>query len=208
MRNAVLVEQIAKAAYALLMGEAFDLAFLQMPDRGNGTGRQSRRQCRRENEARGKGADEVAQRGGCRDIAAHDAERLAERTLDHRQAVHQAFALGNAAAARAVHADRMHFIEIGHRAVFLGDVADVVNRRDVAIHRIDRFEGDEFWRTPIGGFASLASRSATELCLKITRSHFEWRMPSIIEAWLPASENTITPGIFEQSVPSAAQLDT
>jgi hypothetical protein len=38
--------------------------------------------------------------------------------------VHQAFALGNAAAARAIHADGVDFIEIGHGAVLVRDVAD------------------------------------------------------------------------------------
>ena len=37
----------------------------------------------------------------------------------------------------------MDFIEIGHRAVFLGDVTELRNRRDVAVHGIDAFEGDE-----------------------------------------------------------------
>ena len=45
------------------------------------------------------------QRRRGRDIAAHHAERLAQRALDHVDAVHQPFALGNAAAARAVEAD-------------------------------------------------------------------------------------------------------
>ena len=55
---------------------------------------------------------------------------------------------------------------------------------------------------------SLASRSATSLCLQITFSAREWRMPSIIEAWLSESEKTIMPGIFAASVPRAAQLET
>jgi hypothetical protein len=33
-------------------------------------------------------------------------------------------------------------------------------------------------------------------------------MPSIIEAWLSASENTAQLGSFEASVPSEAQLET
>ena len=37
----------------------------------------------------------------------------------------------------------MDLVEIGHRAVLFGDVADFLDRRDVAIHRIDRFEGDD-----------------------------------------------------------------
>jgi hypothetical protein len=62
------------------------------------------------------------------DVTAHHAERLAQRALDHVEPVHQAFALGNAAAARAVHADGMDFIEVGHRVVLFGDVADLGDR--------------------------------------------------------------------------------
>ena len=71
-----------------------------------------------------KAADEIAHRGRAGDVAADDAERLAERALDDGEAVHQAFALGNAAAARAIEADRMDLVEIGHGAVLFGDVAD------------------------------------------------------------------------------------
>ena len=53
------------------------------------------------------------------------------------------FSLGNAAAARAVHANRMHFVEIGQRVIFVGEVADRRDRRDVGFHRIDAFERDQ-----------------------------------------------------------------
>ena len=46
------------------------------------------------------------------------------------------------------------------------------------------------------------------LCAKITRAAPEWRMPSIIEAWLSASENTTQPGRRAASVDSAAMFDT
>jgi len=34
-------------------------------------------------------------------------------------------------------------VEIGHRAVSVGDVAEFAHWRDVAVHRIDRLEADE-----------------------------------------------------------------
>ncbi len=37
----------------------------------------------------------------------------------------------------------MHFVEIGHRAVFVGEIADFLDGRDVTIHRIDRFKGNK-----------------------------------------------------------------
>ncbi len=40
----------------------------------------------------------------------------------------------NAAAVWAVHADRMHLVAVGHRAVALGKIANAVDGRDVAVH--------------------------------------------------------------------------
>ncbi len=45
-----------------------------------------------------------------RDIAAHHAERLAERAFDDGQAMRDVVALGDAAAARAIHADGVNFV--------------------------------------------------------------------------------------------------
>ena len=105
---------------------------------------------RREDEAGGKRADEVAKRGRCGDIAAHHAEGLAERSLDDGQAIHQTFALGDAAATRTVHADGVHLVEIGHGAILVGEIADFLDRRDIAVHRIDGLEGDHLRRLGIG----------------------------------------------------------
>ena len=97
-----------------------------------------------EDEAAGKGADEVDEPGRAGDEAADDAEGLAERALDNVDAAHQALALGDTAAARAVHADGMDLVQIGQRTVPFGDVEDRGDRRDVAVHRIDALEGDDF----------------------------------------------------------------
>ena len=51
--------------------------------------------------------------------------------------------LRDAAAARAVHADRVNLIDVGQRVVFLGKVADRVDRGDVTVHRIHAFERDQ-----------------------------------------------------------------
>jgi len=45
----------------------------------------------------------------------------------------------------------VHLVEIGHRAIAVGDVAQFADRGDVAIHRIDRLEADELG--PVGGHA-------------------------------------------------------
>jgi hypothetical protein len=64
---------------------------------------------------------------GAGDVATDDAEGLAQRALDQRDAVHQPLALGDAAAARAVHADRVDLVDIGHRAVLVADVEDLLD---------------------------------------------------------------------------------
>ncbi len=66
-----------------------------------------------------------------------------------------AVALRHAAAPRAVEADGVDLVEIGHRAVALGEVADGVDRRDVAVHRVDRLEGDDLGRVGRRGLQQL-----------------------------------------------------
>ena len=57
--------------------------------------------------------------------------------------MHDTVAFGDAGAARAVHADRMDFIDIGHGAILLGEVADLAERGDVAVHRIKALARDQ-----------------------------------------------------------------
>ena len=90
-----------------------------------------------------------------RDIAAEAAERLGQRALDHVDAVHGVVALADAAAARAVHADRVHFVDIGHGAVALGEIADRMHRRHVAVHGIEALEHDQLRPLGIGGLEQL-----------------------------------------------------
>ena len=114
-----------------------------MPDRG-GCGRADRRrQGGGEDETGRIGANGVDNLGTCRDIAAEAAEGLGKRAFQDVDAVHDAVTLSNAAAARAVHADRVHFVDIGHRAVFLGEIADLRKRRDIAVHRIKALADDQ-----------------------------------------------------------------
>ncbi len=87
-------------------------------------------------------------------------------------------------AALAIHADRMDFVDIGHRAVFLGEVADRADRRDVAVHRIDALEQDQLRPVRIAASISSSSRWARSLWRKIFFSQPDCRTPSIIELWL------------------------
>src|SRR5690606_7482757 len=97
----------------------------------------------REDESARIGADEIDKPRRTGDVAADDPEGLAERAFYDVDPVHQALAFGDAAAARAVHADRVDLVQIGERAVLLGYFDDLANRRDVAIHRIDALEGND-----------------------------------------------------------------
>ncbi|QTK80416.1 hypothetical protein AT6N2_C2875 [Agrobacterium tumefaciens] len=151
MRNTASVEKPAQLAHAVLMPGPLERARLQVLDRSNRAGGERRRQCRREDETGSEGADEIADRGGAGNVPAHDAEGLAERSLDDRQAIHQAFALGNAAAARAVHAHSVDFVEIGHGAITIGEIADFPDRRDIAVHGVNGFESDQLRRVRISG---------------------------------------------------------
>ena len=102
-----------------------------------------------------------------------------------------AVALRDAAAGRAVEADRMDLVQVGHGAVVLGQVADRADRGDVAIHRIDALEGDQLRRFGRGG--GLRLQVARSLCCQMTRVALAPRMPAIIEAWFLASEKTMKP---------------
>src|ERR1700680_5228123 len=95
------------------------------------------RQSAGEDEARAVAAKEIDERRRCRDITAHDAEGLGEGPLYDGQAMHQPLALGDAAAAWPIKPAGVNLIEIGHGAVPLGDIADLSDRRDIAVHGID-----------------------------------------------------------------------
>ena len=118
-----------------------------------------------------------------------------------------AVALGNAAAARAVHADGVDLVEIGERVIFVGEVADRGDRGDVAVHRIDALEGDQLGRVGGRAAASSSSRCARSLWRKTCFSQPELRMPAIIEAWFSASEKMMQPGSSLPIVASVASFE-
>ncbi len=137
------VEDRLDAGGAILVALALPVRGLEVADRGR-CGRTDRgRQRRREDEARSVGADRVDDLGIAGDVAAEAAEGLGERAFQHVDAMHDAVALGNTAAARTVHADRMDLVDIGHGAVFLGEIADLCERGYVAVHRIQALAGDQ-----------------------------------------------------------------
>ena len=128
------------------------------------------------------------------DVAAHHAERLGQRAFDDVDAVHRAVARGHAGAARTVKPHAMDFVEIGQRAVFLGQIAD---RRWWARNRRPwnrRIRRRSAWARPDWLPSATLPDAARSLWRKTHFSAPPWRMPSIIEAWLSSSEKTIRPG--------------
>ena len=113
-------------------------------------------QGRGKDESRRIGPHRIGHLGRGRDVAAQHTERLAQRTVDDVDAAHQPVTLGHAAAARAVHADGVHLVEIGERAEFVRQIADRADGPEIAVHRIDALEGDELWRRGIVGFEQFA----------------------------------------------------
>src|SRR5690606_34429575 len=101
------------------------------------TGRRAQRrgQGGSEDELRRIGADRVDDGAVGGHVATHHAITLSERTLNDVDALHQAVTVGNAATARAIHAHRVHFVDIGERTELLGEVADFLDGGDVTIHR-------------------------------------------------------------------------
>ena len=143
MGNPQAIKPLAHTLHTVAMALALGVRRLEVTHRLAGASRQRRRDRGGENEAGGEAAHIVAQRLGSGDVAAHDAVGLGERALDHREAMAKILALGDAAAARAVHAHGMNLVQIRHGVVTLGDVTDFRNRRDVAVHGVHGLEHDD-----------------------------------------------------------------
>src|SRR5690606_18375386 len=116
-------------------------ACFQVPDAGERPGDDDRSQRGGEYEAWRAASDGVDAGAAGRDVAAHHTEALGERRVYDVDPVEDAIALGDASAAWSVHADRVHFIEIGEGAIPIGQIADRRNRGDGPVHGVDGLEG-------------------------------------------------------------------
>src|ERR1700722_878678 len=114
-----------------------------MPNARQGGGSHRWRQRAREDEARREAPHKIAQRRAAGDITAHHAETFGESALNYRQTIAETFAFRDPATARAVEADRVYLVEISHGAVRIRSIAEFRDGADVAVHRINRFEGNE-----------------------------------------------------------------
>ena len=123
-----------------------DMAHTRQGGRNRG-----RRQRGGENEARGRGADEIDDLAIGSDVAAMAAKALGQRALDDINTMRHMVTLRHATTLGAIHANRMHLVQIGQRAVFFGDVADAANVGDIGIHRIHTLKHHHFRRIGGGG---------------------------------------------------------
>jgi hypothetical protein len=96
------------------------------------------------------GSPTVDQRARAGDVAAEAADRFGECVLDHVKGVRGAIRLADAAAARTVHTDRVHLVDISHGAIALGEIADPVDPRDIAVHGVKAFEHNQLRAVWIG----------------------------------------------------------
>ena len=97
---------------------AFDFAFLEMADTRQHAGRYRGWQRGGENEPGRERPDAIDELIVRRDIAAHQAERLGERTFDDIHAMHRAVARRHTCATSTVKADAVDFVQIGQCAIF------------------------------------------------------------------------------------------
>ena len=144
-RESACLEPLPDLPRTVLLARPLDLRCLEMADRC-GRGRADRRwKGGRENEARRIGAKRVNHPSTSCNVATEAAERLGEGAFDHVDAVHDAVARGYTRPARTVHADRVNLVEVGHGAIAVGEITDPMDRRDVAAHRVETLENDQFW---------------------------------------------------------------
>src|SRR5882724_1938281 len=91
-------------------------------------------QGRREDKSGCMGSDGIHYRAAAGDVTAERAEGFCERSLDDVDARHYSVSLGDPGAASPVHANGVHLVEIGHRAITFRQVADCLEWGDIAVH--------------------------------------------------------------------------
>src|SRR6202049_1209827 len=143
-------EALLDGANAHLVRFPLALRLLEVSDRSQRCGANRRRKRGREDEARRVGPDGVDQRRVRCDITADTAKRFAQGSLDNIDTPHRSIAFCDATAARSVKSNSVYFIKIGQRAVALSKRADCLDRRHVAIHRIEALEYDQLRSVLIG----------------------------------------------------------
>ena len=114
-----------------------------MSHRGRCTRCNSRRQRRCKDETTGETAEEVAELGRGRNIAANHPKRLTQSALNYGNAMHETFLLCNAPTPRTIEPHCMNLIQIGHCVVFLSQITNFSNWSNITIHGVDAFKGNQ-----------------------------------------------------------------
>ena len=139
-RNARRVDQAVHLCHAGVQRNALNVAGAQVADAGVCRCHHDRSERRGEDEAGAVRADQVDQPRRTRDVPAHRTDGLAERALDDVNLAFEALTRHDTSTLRPVHADGVHLVDERERVVALGDVGELGDRGDVAIHRVDRLE--------------------------------------------------------------------
>jgi hypothetical protein len=131
---------------------------------------------------------------------------LASVPFDHVDAAHGTVAFADATATRAIHPDRMHFVDVGHRAIAFGQIADETHRRHVTIHGIKAFKHNQLRSVGSGRRQKCVEMQrvvVTENLLLATRLVYAL----IIELRLSASDRIRQFGICRASVKIPVSLE-
>ena len=144
-----------------LLEAAITLELALISDRGLGAGNNRRWKRSGEDKARCVRSDHVDKVGRTGDVATDDTVGLAESTGDDIDAVHHGAldrvsrrtgglvrfvveVLGDTSTVRAIHANSVDFIVESDGTVLVGKIADLLDGRDAATHRVDAFKSDDF----------------------------------------------------------------
>ena len=171
---------------------------LQHVDGRQAGGRHGRRMRGREEERPRPMLQQRAQRGRSRDVAAQHADRLGERANLHMHPPVQVEVVDRAPPVAPQHAGAMRVVDVHDRLRLFGGGHDLRQPGDVAVHAEDAV-GDDQHRPfgPAGRGPHLATarcaRASMSPCGKIFRSALVRRMPSMMLAWLSASDTMTAP---------------
>ena len=120
--------------------DALDVAAAQMTN-ARVRGRDNHgRERGREDEAGAVRADQIDQACRTGDVPAHRADGLAKRALHDVDLALESFTRHDSGALGPVHANGVHLVDKRERVVALGDIGELGNRGDVAVHGVDRLE--------------------------------------------------------------------
>ncbi|KAH3662591.1 hypothetical protein OGAPHI_005843 [Ogataea philodendri] len=160
-RNAQILKLLLHVSDILLLANSVLNVLSHDSDGGGGSGHQSRRQSRGEDESWSKRPDPVHHlTGGC-NIATNSSKRLTQSTGDDINTVHHGGVVrrsntgfqvglkvqmfGNTSSMRTVHTDGMDLVQESESTVLVGQITDLLNRSNRTTHGVDTLKRNQFW---------------------------------------------------------------